>query len=185
MKNNKLDYYIFIEELNEIIIQNIIRLKRKKLILNIIISIKNSDKIIKFAKASQIQLFVIDDVKFAIKNNASGVFLSSKNKCLRNNIKEATKLIVVGSAHNQLEYYIKKNQNCTTVMLSPIFFNKKYSHNKILNPIKFNLITLDWKTSVCALGGVNLMNLKRINVTRSKSIGIKTLILQKKSPLVL
>ena len=177
MKNNKLDYYIFIEELNEIIIQNIIRLKRKKLILNIIISIKNSDKIIKFAKANKIHFFVIDDVKYAIKNNASGVFLTSKNKRLRSNIKEATKLMVIGSAHNQLEYYIKKNQNCTTVMLSPIFFNKKYSHNKILNPIKFNLITLDWKTSVCALGGVNLMNLKRINVTRSKSIGIKTLIL--------
>jgi thiamine monophosphate synthase len=177
VKNNKLDYYIFIEELNEIIIQNIIRLKRKKLILNIIISIKNSDKIIKFAKANQIHFFVIDDVKYAIKNNASGVFLTSKNKRLRSNIKEATKLMVIGSAHNHLEYYIKKNQNCTTVMLSPIFFNKKYSHNKILNPIKFNLITLDWKTSVCALGGVNLMNLKRINVTRSKSIGIKTLIL--------
>ena len=125
MKNNKLDYYIFIEELNEIIIQNIIRLKRKKLILNIIISIKNSDKIIKFAKANQIHFFVIDDVKYAIKNNASGVFLTSKNKCLRSNIKEATKLMVLGSAHNQLEYYIKKNQNCTTIMLSPIFFNNK------------------------------------------------------------
>ena len=176
MKNNKLDYYIFIEELNEIIIQNIIRLRRKKLILNIIISIKNSDKIIKFAKANQIHFFVIDDVKYAIKNNASGVFLTSKNKCLRGNIKETTKLTVIGSAHNQLEYYIKKNQNCTTIMLSPIFFNNKYSHNKILNPIKFNLITLNWMTYVCALGGINLMNLKRIKVTRSKSIGIKTLI---------
>ena len=177
MKNNKLDYYIFIEELNEIIIQNIIRLKRKKLILNIIISIKSSDKIIKFAKANQIHFFVIDDVKYAIKNNASGVFLTSKNKCLRSNIKEATKLMVIGSAHNQLEYYIKKKQNCTTIMLSPIFFNNKYSHNKILNPIKFNLITLNWITYICALGGINLMNLKRIKVTRSKSIGIKTLIL--------
>ena len=177
MKNNKLDYYIFIEELNEVIIQNIIRLKRKKLILNIIISIKNSDKIIKFAKANQIHFFIIDDVKYAIKNNASGVFLTSKNKCLRSNIKETTKLTVIGSAHNQLEYYIKKNQNCTTIMLSPIFFNNKYSHNKILNPIKFNLITLNWMTYVCALGGINLMNLKRIKVTRSKSIGIKTLIL--------
>ena len=177
MKNNKLDYYIFIEELNEIIIQNIIRLKRKKLILNIIISIKSSDKIIKFAKANQINFFFIDDVKYAIKNNASGVFLTSKNKCLRSNIKEATKLMVIGSAHNQLEYYIKKKQNCTTIMLSPIFFNNKYSHNKILNPIKFNLITLNWITYICALGGINLMNLKRIKVTRSKSIGIKTLIL--------
>ena len=101
MKNNKLDYYIFIEEINEIIIENIISLKRKKIKLNIIISVKNSDKIIKFAKANQIPLFVIDSVKFAIKKKASGIFLTSKNKCLRNNIKETTKLIVIGSAHNQ------------------------------------------------------------------------------------
>ena len=180
MKNNKLDYYIFIEELNEIIIQNLINLKRKKLKLNIIISIKNSDKIIKFAKANQIPLFVIDSVKFAIKNNASGVFLTSKNKCMRKNIKETTKLIVIGSAHNQLEYYQKARQNCTTIMLSPIFYNDKYSHHKILNQIKFNLITLNWKTKICALGGISYKNLMLINLTKSTSIGIKSLIAKKK-----
>jgi hypothetical protein len=74
VKNNKLDYYIFIEEINEIIIKNIISLKRKKIKLNIIISIKNSDKIIKFAKANQIPLFVINSVKFAIKKKHQGYF---------------------------------------------------------------------------------------------------------------
>lgn len=180
MKNNKLDYYIFIEELNEIVIQNIINLKRKKLTLNIIISIKNSHKIIKFAKANRIPLFIIDSVKFAIKNNASGVLLTSKNKCLRNNIKEKTKLMVIGSAHNQLEYYQKMRQNCTTIMLSPIFYNDKYSHHKILNQIKFNLITLSWKTKICALGGITYNNIMLINLTRSMSIGIKSLITKKK-----
>jgi thiamine monophosphate synthase len=180
VKNNKLAYYIFIEELNEIIIQNIIRLKRKKLILNVIISIKNSDRIIKFAKANQIQFFVIDDVKFAIKNNASGVFLTSKNKCLRNNITEKTKLMVIGSAHNQFEYYLKQRQNCTTIMLSPIFYNDKYSNHKILNQIKFNLITLNWKTKICALGGISYKNVMLINLTKSTSIGIKSLIAKKK-----
>ena len=41
MKNNKLDYYIFIEELNEKIIKNIIKLKKRKLRLKIIILDKN------------------------------------------------------------------------------------------------------------------------------------------------
>ena len=180
MKNNKLDYYIFIEEINEIIIQNIISLKRKKLKLNIIISIKNSDEIVKFAKENQLPLFVIDDVKYAIKNDASGVFLTSKNKCLRNNIKETTKLIVIGSAHNQFEYYLKQKQNCTTIMLSPIFYNNKYSNHKILNQIKFNLITLNWKTKICALGGISYKNIMLINLTKSTSIGIKSLITKKK-----
>ena len=180
MKNNKLAYYIFIEELNEIIIQNIISLRRKKYALNIIISIKNSDKIIKFAKTNRIPLFVIDSVKFAIKNNTSGVFLTSKNKCLRNNIKETTKLMVIGSAHNQFEYYLKQRQNCTTIMLSPIFYNDKYSNYKILNQIKFNLITLNWKTKICALGGISYKNLMLIYLTKSTSIGIKSLIAKKK-----
>ena len=178
MKNNKLDYYIFIEEINEIIIENIISLKRKKIKLNIIISVKNSDKIIKFAKANQIPLFVIDSVKFAIKKKASGIFLTASNKSLKSNIKQTTKLEVIGSAHNQFEYSIKKKQRCSTIMLSPIFYNIKYSTNKILNPIRFNLITLNWDSKICALGGINNKNIKLINLTKSKAIGIKSLVLK-------
>jgi thiamine monophosphate synthase len=176
VKNNKLDYYIFVEELNEITIKNIIKLKKQKLKINIIIQNKNFLIIVKFAKKEGIPFFFIDNIKFAIKNKAQGVFLTNKYKTLKNNIKDTTKLEVIGSAHNQHEYYIKKNQNCTTIMLSPIFFNRKYSVNKILNVNKFNLITLGWKNNICALGGINLKNLKLIDLTKSKSIGIKSLI---------
>ena len=48
-------------------------------------------------------------------------------------------------------------------MLSPLFFNQKYSINKILFPLKFNLITLNWKTEICALGGINSLNIKKLN----------------------
>ncbi len=52
-------------------------------------------------------------------------------------------------------------------MLSPIFFNRKYSINKILRIIKFNLITLNWNCNICALGGIKLDNLKMIKLTKS------------------
>jgi len=42
VKNTKLDYYIFIEELSEKIIKNIIDLKKKKLKIKIIILKKNT-----------------------------------------------------------------------------------------------------------------------------------------------
>jgi hypothetical protein len=61
-------------------------------------------------------------------------------------------------------------------MLSPIFFNKKYSLNKILGPIKFNLITLNWSCKVCALGGIQLNNLRMINLTKAKAISFMSLI---------
>ena len=177
MKNNKLDYYIFIEELNEKIIKNIIFLKRRKFRLIIIILDKNFLIISKFAKKHHISFFVKDNVKLAKQLNARGIFLTNKNKILRNNIKETTKLEVIGSAHNQHEYYIKQKQNCSTVMLSPIFYNKKYSPNKILYIPRFNLISLNWKTRIAALGGINFKNLKLVNLTKSKCIGIKSLIL--------
>lgn len=176
MKNNKLDYYIFIEELNEKIIKNIINLKKRKLRLKIIILDKNPLIISKFAKKNGISFFVKDNVKLAKLLNAQGIFLTNKNRVLRNNIKETTKLEVIGSAHNQHEYSIKEKQNCSTIMLSPIFYNNKYSPNKILFVPRFNLITLNWKRSIAALGGINFKNLKLVNLTKSKSIGLKSLI---------
>ena len=148
MKHKFLIHYIFIEELNEIIKKNILILKNKKYRLNIITSDKNVHQISQFAKISRIPFYVIDNIKSAIKNYASGVFLSGRNKSLSNNLINIAGLEVIGSAHSQMEYYIKKQQNCDVIMLSPIFFNKKYSLNKILGPIKFNLITLNWNSKV-------------------------------------
>jgi len=176
VRNFKLEYYIFVEELNEKTIKNIISLKKQKLRINIVILDKNSLVISKFAKKEKIPHFFTDNLKDAIKNKAQGIFLTSKYKVLKNNIKKTTKLEVIGSAHNQYEYYIKKKQNCSTIMLSPIFYNKKYSHNNILNITRFNLITLDWKSNICALGGINSKNIKLINLTKSKSVGVKSMI---------
>ena len=177
MKNNKLDYYIFIEELNEIIVRNLIKLKQKKIKIYIICSEKNYLIISKFSKKNKIPLYFINNLRLAIQYKAEGIFLTASNKSLKSNIKQ-TKLEVIGSAHSQFEYSIKKKQNCSTIMLSPIFYNIKYSTNKILNPIRFNLITLNWDSKICALGGINNKNIKLINLTKSKSIGIKSLVLK-------
>lgn len=175
MKNKFLIYYIFIEELNEIIIKNVLILKNKKYRLSIITSDKNIHQVSRFAKIYKLPFYIIDNAKAAIKNYASGIFLSSKNKNLSNNLINLAKLNIIGSAHSQYEYYIKKRQNCETIMLSPIFFNKKYSVNKILGPTKFNLISLNWRCNVCALGGVKLDNLIKIKITKAKAISFLSL----------
>jgi len=176
VRNIKLDYYIFVEELNERIIKNIINLKRQKLRINIIILDKNSLIISKIAKKERIPFFFTDNKKYAIKHKAHGILLTNKDRVQKNNIKITTRLEVIGSAHNQREYYIKKKQNCTTIMLSPIFYNKKYSSNKILYVPRFNLISLNWKTNICALGGISSKNIRLINLTKSKSVCVKSLI---------
>ena len=172
----KLNYYIFIDELNIRINNNIIRLKKQKKKIFIIVRDVFLNEVLKFSRKNQIPIFVVDNLTLAIKNKVYGIFLTSMNKILKNNIQTTTKLNVIGLAHNQMEYFIKNRQNCSMVMLSPIFYNTKYSNSKILKPIRYNLISLGWKKEVCALGGINQQNIKLINLTKSNSIGIKSLI---------
>ena len=65
-------------------------------------------------------------------------------------------------------------------MLSPLFYNEKYSKNRILNTSKFNLMSLNWKIDLCALGGINIKNLKKIKLTKVKIISFKKFILDPK-----
>jgi thiamine monophosphate synthase len=132
--------------------------------------------ILNFVKYNKIPFFIIDNAKLATKYKANGIFLTSKNRSLTNITKGSHRIEVIGSAHNQYEYFIKERQGCSTIFLSPIFYNKKYSLNKILHTLRFNLITLNWKKSIGALGGISLRNLKLISLTKSESIGIKSLI---------
>ena len=115
-------------------------------------------------------MYIIDNYKLAVKYKVSGIYLTAKNKVpifskfFRNNFE------IIGSAHNQIEYSFKIRQDCNLIMLSPIFNNPKYSYNKVLNIQKFNLISMNWKKKLCALGGINLNNVKKIQCTKVKSI---------------
>jgi thiamine monophosphate synthase len=173
-------YYIFVNELNETIKKNILKISKPSLILNFIIfeesSIILAKNIIKFCKNHNIPFYILNDVKIAKQLNANGIFISATNKKIGLSLFNNIKFKLIGSAHNQFEYFIKKRQSCKTIMLSPIFYNEKYSVNKILNPIKFNLISLDWTVDLCALGGLAEENIRKIKMTKAKAIGVKSLV---------
>ena len=118
--------------------------------------------IIKFCKKHVIPFYILNDVKIAKQLNAHGIYISANNKKISLSLFSGIKFELIGSAHNQFEYFIKQKQNCKTIMLSPIFYNNKYSLNQILNPIKFNLISLNWRTEICALGGISDENINRV-----------------------
>jgi thiamine monophosphate synthase len=181
-------YYVFLEELNDIFKKNIIKFKN----VNIIININNINKsnlnkalsIIRFSQAYKIPFYIINNYQMSIKYNADGVFLSSNNKQLKRPLQLKKGFKIIGLAHNQLEYYKKREQFCKKIMVSPLFYNAKYSINKILGISKFNLLTNSWKEKICALGGINSSNIKKIRMTKARSLaGIS--FFQKKSPLLL
>ena len=173
---NLFNFYIFLDEINNSIKKNILRLKKKNIIINFKLNNENINKfneIIKFVKKNSINFFIKDNYKLAVKYKANGLFLSSVNKSFNIPILFKRNFKIIGSAHNQFEYYIKLKQKCNLVTFSPIFFNNKYSANKILGVIKFNLLTLNWKCHLCALGGINKEKLNKILSTKTRVIGVK------------
>ena len=189
--NIDIKFYFFIDTLDEIIRKNIKNFKKLSFVYKSdsindinhanIVTIKN------FCKKNKIPFFISDNFKLAKKYGADGIFLSSSYKKIGNIILKKN-FKIIGSAHNQLEYSLKNKQSCEMIMLSPLFYNKKYSQNKILNVCKFNLLSMGWDKKICALGGISLNNLKKLNMTRCSAVAFISLMKennQKKSPLTI
>ncbi len=183
---NKIFYkhYVFLEEINDLIKKNLVKFNN----INIIIDINQKHKkklenqlsIIRFAKKNKIPFLFKNDFQKCIKYNASGIFIDANYKKLTKPILLKKNFLIIGSVHNQLEYAHKLKQKCHLLMLSPLFFNEKYSKNKILNVSKFNSKTINWNIDICALGGVNYETLRKIKLTKSVAIGFKKLISSRK-----
>jgi len=176
-------YYCFIDDINNEIKINILKFRNISLIfkpkqkqLNNL----NFIKIKKFCKKNNIKLYGYDNHKIVTQNKLWGLVISSnyKRQILNPYFKDQFKII--GIAHNQIEYFNKYRQGCSVTMLSPLFFNKKFSLNKILGPTKFRLITSNWKTAVCALGGLNLNNTKKLRLIKLNAIGFYSIISDQK-----
>jgi thiamine-phosphate pyrophosphorylase len=189
--NTDIKFYFFIDTLDEIIRKNIKNFKKLSFIYksNSINDINHANiKTIKnFCKKNKIPFFISDNFKLAKKYEADGIFLSSSYKKIGNIVLKKN-FKIIGSAHNQLEYSLKNKQSCEMIMLSPLFYNKKYSQNKILNVCKFNLLSMGWDKKICALGGISLNNLKKLNMTRCSAVAFISLMKennQKKSPLTI
>jgi len=175
----KIQFYFFTNILNETISNNIIKFKNICIIYKPEKHIsKNYIEIVKirnFCKKNKIKFYIFDDYKLANKFAANGIFLSSINKSFIRPIQLKNGFNIIGSAHNTFEYWIKNRQSCNEIMLSPVFFNKKYSNNKILGITRFNLMSVNWSLKLCALGGINLDNLGKLKMSKASSIAFISL----------
>ena len=179
---NKIFYkhYVFLEEINNLIKDNLVKFSNINIIIDInentSKNLENQLSIIEFAKKNRIPFLIKNDFQKSIKYKANGVFISSDHKKITKPILLKKNFYIVGSAHNQLEYAQKAKQKCHLLMLSPLFFNEKYSKNRTLNILKFNSKTIHWKVNLCALGGINSKTLKKVKLTKSVAIGFKKII---------
>ena len=169
MKNK---FYYFCKTLNDKIKKNILKFSNISLVFynsSPKSSSQELNQISSFCKKHNIPFYIYNNYQLAVKIKAQGIYLDSHNRNFKH--LSSNKLKIIGSAHNQLEYFNKLKQGCDLIMLSPFFFNIKYSKNKVIGPIKFNLMTAHWKTKVGALGGLRKENIKRLIFLNSKNFG--------------
>ena len=174
-------FYFFTDYINEQICKNVLKFDNIVIVYNqvSIIDLNKFVTIKNFCKSNNIKLYILDNLKVAQKFNLDGVVLSHNNykvsylisaNSKKNNFK------IIGKAHNQKEYYFKKKQNCQNIILSSVFKNKKYKDHQLLGIIKFNLLSKNWKNNVFALGGINLVNFKKLQMTKIKGFAFNSLI---------
>ena len=169
--------FFFLEKIDPQILKNILKFKNISVIYNQE-KINNVDlnKIKLILKKNNIPLYIRNNIKLAIQFNLNGVYLSSDNKKIIYQTNKRINFKVIGHSHNQKEFFFKRKQLCDILVVSPLFYNDKYSKNQILNILKFNLLTKDWSISICALGGINLSNMKKVKLTKSNYVGVKRFI---------
>ncbi len=182
MNKSLYKHYVFLDEINDLIKENLIKLKNVSIIINDNQNDKRSleveKSIIEFAKKRRICFLLKNNFQKCIKYRANGIYIDSKNKKTVKPIGLYKNFKILGSVHSQLEFYFKNQQRCEQVFLSPIFKNIKYLDSQILKPIKFNLMCLEWKKKIIALGGINSKNIKKIYLTKSYGIGFMSWIKQ-------
>ena len=145
-----------------------------------------SEKFIKiknFCIKNKIKFYILDNYKLAIKNRLDGIIISHNNKTIKyfgNPLCKLSKIEIIGKTHSQADYFVKIKHHSTKIILSPLFETKKYSKNNILNVIKFNLISLNWKTNPIPLGGINIKNYKYLNMVKAKTFGSASIFLRQK-----
>jgi thiamine monophosphate synthase len=171
MNLKKLEYFFFIKNFNSININKIKKFKNMHIIYSYTKNsnfkdIINSEQ---FCKKNKIRFYISNYIKRLSFVKIDGIHIASNNKSPIYSVRN--KIDIIGTAHNQGEYYIKKNQGCSRIFLSPLFYTDKYSNNKILKINRFNLISKSWGEKVLALGGVREKNLNQLKLLKISGIG--------------
>ena len=160
-------YYYFIDKLD---IEEIKNLNNKIAIIyrNYQNKPKNNEikKFYNFCKKKNIKFLISNYFDIAIKYNLDGFYIPSfNNKFYVKKIFFEKNFLIVGSAHNIKEIKLKERQNVKLIFLSPLFKTEKKNH--YLDIIKFNTLSKTTKKPIIALGGINLQNIKKLNMTRA------------------
>ena len=176
IKNN---YYLYIENIKDLNIDNI-KINKK---INIILrnfKTETISEIIKYrkkCKEKRIKFYVANNLGIARICNADGLYISSYNKK-----KNYTNIPIIGSAHNLKEISEKIRQGCNSIIFSRLFKTNYKNKKKFFGVVKFNLIQINLNKNLVPLGGINSDNLLKLNIVKCEGFALLSEI--KKKPAI-
>jgi thiamine monophosphate synthase len=177
----KKNYYLYIKNTTDINLNHIKKSKKIYIIYRNNIKNENIEKIIKFRKKSNargFKFFVSNNLKLLKDCKADGLYVSSYNtKNYHNKVHH-----IIGSAHNFREIYQKIKQGCKTIILSRLFKTSYVNKKNNLGVLKFNLIKKNYVINIVPLGGINKLNLLKLNMVNADGFALLSEV--KKKPVI-
>ena len=167
----KKKYYLIIESIKNINLENI---KKRNKFTIIYRNSHNSErkedlfKFRKFCKLRSIDFFVANNLSLARELRSDGIYLSSYNTSYKPLLLKNLKLNIIGSAHSYKEIYMKTKQKCEVILFSKLFMVDYDINAPFLGVIKFNKF-LSFNKNLIPLGGIKANNLNNLNMVRSES----------------
>ena len=107
---NQYHNYIFLSEINDQLSISIKKIKKVSIIYYIddfqLFNENNCKLIRNFCKKINAPFYVVNSINNAVKYKANGIYIDANNK--RTLLKKYNKLRIIGSVHNNLDYFFKK-----------------------------------------------------------------------------
>ncbi len=183
---SKKKYFFIIESLKDINIKQI-KKSPKFYIIYRNKSPENINKLKHFRKECKnknISFFIANNIKLMKDLKAEGLYISAHNKKLDSIYLNKYTYKIIGGAHNIKEINQKKNQGCKEILLSRIFLTTYNNKKGFLGVQRFNFLQILTRRNLVPLGGINLGNLKKINMIKCNSIAVSSMVVKNQNKTV-
>ena len=167
-------YFLIIQSIKDINLENIKKRNKFSIIYRYKNSIDNLPDLLnfrRFCKLKSIKFYVANNVGLAIFLNSDGIYLSAYNKSLKSLFLKKSNFKIIGSAHNLREISLKVKQGCENILFSKLFLVNYKKKSPFLGVIKFNNY-LKVNKHLIPLGGISSKNLNSLNSVNSKGFAL-------------
>lgn len=168
-------YYLIIKSIKDIDLTKIKSLNKYNIIYRNYKKNVNINDLRAFAakcKSKRIEFFIANNINLLTTLKVDGLYISAHNKNLSLNRLKNLKYKLIGSAHNIKEINLKRTQGCTEILFSRLFKTSYENKKDFLGVVKFNLLKISRKENLVPLGGINFLNLNKLNIVRCNSFAL-------------